>query len=379
MTSKRILLAAVALAALTTGAFAQEVRIGLSGTFTGPNAAVGAPYKQASEIYPPTLGGVAVKWIVLDDAGDATTAVKNARKFVDEDKVDAIVGSTSTPAATAMFDVAVESKTPQLAMSPVAIPEAKRAWLFSIPQPVPIMVAALIEDMKKKGYKTVGFIGFTDGWGDLNYNTLVRLAEPAGIKIVAAERYNRADTTVTAQALKVMAANPDAIYIGAAATPAALPHITLKDQGYKGQIYHTHGTISKPFLDAGGKALEGAIMPTGPIIVAASLPADNPVRAVALDFIGKFQAKFGAAAVNPFAGYAWDAMVLLNAAVPDALKKAKPGTPEFRAALRDSLISGREVAGTHAVYRYSDTDRYGLDARARVLVTVKNGAFALYQ
>jgi branched-chain amino acid transport system substrate-binding protein len=372
--------AAVALLAFTT-AQAQEVRIGLTGTFTGPNAAVGAPYKQAADIFPATLGGVPVKWIVLDDAGDASTAVKNARKFVDEDKVDAIVGSTSTPTATAIFDVAAESRTPQFAMAPTAIPAdpAKRAWLFSLPQPVPIMVSALVDDMKKRNVKRVGFIGFSDGWGDLNYNVLMAQAKDAGIQVVAAERYNRTDTSVVAQALKVLGANPDAIYLGAAATPATLPHRELKDQGFKGQIYHTHGTISKPFLDAGGRSLEGAIAPTGPLVVASGLPDSNPIKKVALDFITKFQAKYGAGMPNPFAGYSWDAMLLLDAAVPDALKKAKPGTPEFRAALRDSLISGREVVGTHAVYKYSDADRYGVDARSRVLVTVQNGTFVYYQ
>jgi branched-chain amino acid transport system substrate-binding protein len=371
--------AAAVLAAAASGAAAQEIKIGLTGTFTGPNAAVGAPYKLASAIYPSTLGGVPVKWIVLDDGGDTSNAVKNARKFVDEDKVDAILGSTSNPPAVAIFDVAFESKTPQFAMAPVAIPEAKRAWLFNIPQPVPIMVGALIDDMKKKGVKKVGFIGFTDGWGDLNWTGLNALAKQAGIEVVANERYNRTDTSVTAQVLKVIAANPDAIFIGAAATPATLPHITLKDQGFKGQIYHTHGAVSKPFLDAGGRALEGAILPTGPIVVARDLTDSNPIKKVALDFIAKFQAKYGAGAPNPFAGYAWDAMLILDAAVPDAAKKAKPGTPEFRAALRDSLISGREVVGVHAVYKFTDTDRYGLDNRSRVLVTVKNGAFVLYQ
>ncbi len=375
----RIAPAALALALLASAAAAQEIKIGITGSLTGPNAAITLPYKNASEVFPAKLGGIAAKWIFVDDAGDASTAVKNARRFVDEEKVDIIWGSTSTPTATALFDVSTESGTPQFAWAPVAIPPAKRAWLFNIPQPVGIMVSALIDDMKKKGVKTVAFLGFADGWGDLNWNMLNTLVGPAGIKIVAGERYNRTDTTVTAQVLKIMAANPDAIYIGATSTPAALPHIVLKDQGYKGQIYHTHGTIAKPFLDVGGKALEGAIMPTGPLVVAASLSADNPIRAVALDFIGKYQAKFGPAPVNPFAGYAWDTMLILDAAIPDALKKAKPGTPEFRAALRDSMISGREVVGVHAVYKYTDTDRYGLDNRARVLVTVKNGAFVLYQ
>ena len=358
-------------------ALSQEIKIGLSGTFTGPNATNGIPYRNAAEIYPTTLGGVPVKWILLDDATDPTTAVKNARKFVDEDKVDVILGSTSTVTATAMSDVAVESKTPQIGLSPMLIPEAKLPWVFNLPQPVPIMVSAIVDDMKKAGLKTVAFIGYADGWGDLNWNALNQVAKKEGINVLTGERYNRTDTSVTAQALKILAASPDAVFIGASGTAAALPHITLKDQGYNGRIYHTHGTVAKAFIDAGGKAVEGARMPTGPVVAAADLPDDNPVKKVSLDFIQKYEAKWGKGSANPIAGYAWDAMLLLDAAAAEAIKKAKPGTPEFRVAMRDALQSGKDVAGTNGVYRYTPTDHYGVDERARVMVIINDGAFRL--
>ncbi len=362
---------------LAAPAAAQEIKIGLSGTFTGPNATNGIPYRNAAEIYPKTLGGVPVKWILLDDATDPTTAVKNARKFVDEDKVDVILGSTSTVTATAMSDVAVESKTPQIGLSPMQIPEAKLPWVFNLPQPVPIMVSAIIEDMKKSGMKTVAFIGYADGWGDLNWNALNQVAKKEGINVLTGERYNRTDTSVTAQALKILATAPDAVFIGASGTAAALPHVTLKDQGYNGRIYHTHGTVAKAFIDAGGKAVEDARMPTGPVVAAADLSDDNPVKKVSLDFIQKYEGRWGKGSANPIAGYAWDAMLLLDAAATDALKKAKPGTPEFRVAMRDALQSGKDVAGTNAVYRYTPTDHYGVDERARVMVVIKDGAFRL--
>jgi branched-chain amino acid transport system substrate-binding protein len=371
---------AIALAAglfLAQPLMAQEIKVGLSGTFTGPNATNGIPYRNAAEIYPKTLGGVPVQWILLDDGTDPTTAVKNARKFVDEDKVDVILGSTSTVTATAMSDVAVEAKTPQIGLSPMQIPEAKLPWVFNLPQPVPIMVSAIIDDMKKSGMKTVAFIGYADGWGDLNWNALNQVAKNAGISVVTGERYNRTDTSVTAQALKILAASPDAVFIGASGTAAALPHVTLKDQGYNGRIYHTHGTVAKAFIDAGGKAVEDARMPTGPVVAAADLPDDNPVKKVSLDFIQKYEAKWGKGSANPIAGYAWDAMLLLDAAAAEAVKKAKPGTPEFRTAMRDALQSGKDVAGTNAVYRYTPTDHYGVDERARVMVIVKDGAFRL--
>jgi len=355
----------------------QEIKVGLSGTFTGPNATNGIPYRNAAEIFPSSIGGAAVKWILLDDATDPTTAVKNARKFVDEDKVDIVLGSTSTVTASAMMDVSVESKTAQIALSPVQIPEAKLPWIFNVPQPVPIMVSAIIDDMKKSGLKTVAFIGYADGWGDLNWNALNQVAAKEGIKVVAGERYNRTDTSVTAQALKIIASSPDTVFIGASGTAAALPHVTLKDQGFNGRVYHTHGTVAKAFIDAGGKAVEGAMMPTGPVVAAADLPDSNPIKKVSLDFIAKYEGKWGKGSANPIAGYAWDAMLLVEAAATEALKKAKPGTPEFRVALRDALQSGKDVAGTNAVYRFTPTDHYGVDERARVMVVVKDGAFRL--
>jgi branched-chain amino acid transport system substrate-binding protein len=358
-------------------AAAREIRIGVTGTFTGPAAAIGIPYKQASELFPNEISGQPVKWIVLDDGGDPSTAVKNALRFIDKENVDAILGSTSPPGSIAMFDTAIAGKTPQLSLAPVPIPEAKRAWIFNVPQPVPIMVSAIVDHMVAKKYKTVGFIGFTDSWGDQNYAALARLAEAKNIKVISDERYNRADTSVTAQALKIYSQNPEAVFIGASGTPAVLPHLALRKFGYKGQIYHSHGSVSQPVLEQGGKALEGSVAPTGPIVVADQLPDSQPVKKTALDFITAYEARWGKGTRNPFAGYSWDAMLIVSAAIPEALKAGQPGTVEFREGLRKAIEAGKEVTGTHAVYRYTPEDHYGVDQRARVLVIVKDGAFRL--
>jgi branched-chain amino acid transport system substrate-binding protein len=355
----------------------REIRIGLTGTFTGPAAALGVPYRQASELFPSEIAGQPVKWIVLDDGGDPATAVKNAHRFIDEEKVDAILGSTSPPGSIAMFDVSIANKTPQLSLAPVPIPDAKRMWIFNVPQPVPIMVSAIVDHMAARNYKTVGYIGFTDSWGDQNYAALVRLTALKGIKVVGNERYNRVDTSVTAQALKIMSQNPDAVFIGGSASPAVLPHLALRDLGYKGQIYHSHGSVSRPVLEAGGRALEGSIAPTGPVVVADQLPDDHAVKKTALAFIAVYEARWGKGTRNPFAAYGWDSMLIISAAVSEALKAGQPGTAEFRDGLRKEIESGREVPGTHAVYRYTPDDHYGVDQRARVLVVVKDGAFRL--
>lgn len=379
---KRLLFATIGLLAFLTfcqsGALARdEIRIGVTGTFTGPAAAIGIPNKQAAELFPKEVAGRPVKWIVLDDGGDPAAAVKNARRFVDEDQVDAILGSTSPPGSMAMFDVATESKTPQLSLAPVPIPADKRTWLFNVPQAVPIMVSALVDHMGANKVKTVGYIGFTDSWGDQNFAALQKLAEAKGIKVVGNERYNRVDTSVTAQALKIFSESPDAVFIGGSASPAVLPHLALRDLGYKGQIYHSHGSVSRPVLQAGGKALEGSIAPTGPVIVADELPDGYPTKKAAIDFIRIYEEKWGKGTRNPFAGYAWDAMLIVTAAIPEALKGGEPGTPAFREALRKAIEAGKEVQGTHAVYRYTPEDHYGVDSRSRVLVVVKDGAFRL--
>ena len=371
---------AVLLAASCTAhaALAQEVTIGISATLTGPNAANGVPYRNAEEIYPKTLGGVPVHYTLLDDGTDTTIAAKNARTFVDA-KVDAILGSTSTGTATAMMDIAVAATTPQIAFSPVVISAAHLPFVFSLPQPVPVMVSAIIADAKKRGVKTMAYLGYADGWGDLNWDAIRTAAKQAGIDVTVGERFGRTDTSVTAQALKIIAAAPDAVYIGASGTSGALPETTLRDQGYDGPIYQTHGSAMKPFIDALGSAGNGTMLPSGPIAVAAELPDSNPIKAVATDFIAKYDAKWGKGSASAISGYAWDGMLVLNAAVAIAIKTAKPGTPEFRIALRDAMQDGHEVVGTNAVYHFTPQDHYGVDDRARVLVVIKDGAFHLAQ
>jgi len=277
-----------------------------------------------------------------------------------------------------LFDIANQSKTPQLAMAPVAIPDDKRAFVFNVSQPVSLMSSAIVQDMQKQGVKTAAYIGYADGWGDMNWNIFKDMAPKAGIEVLAEERYNRTDPSVIAQVLKVVAAGPDAVFIGASTTPAVLPHATLRDQGYEGLIYQTHGTVAQAFLDSGGKAVEGARMPTGPMVVVEDLPDSNPVKKVSQDFIQKYQAKWGPGPVPAFAGTAWDGMLILDAASAKALKSgAEPGTEAFRVALRDAMQSGDEVVGPNGVFKYTETDHYGLDERARVMVTVKDGRFRL--
>ncbi|MBN9463883.1 MAG: ABC transporter substrate-binding protein [Burkholderiales bacterium] len=376
---KRQMFSALAVAgALAAATASAQVTIGISLGTTGSGSSLGIPYKNAFQLVPSTLGGEPVKYIILDDESKPDSAAKNARKFVTEDKVDAIMGSVGVPSTVAMIAVAQESKTPLISLTPLPplTPERLR-WTFIVPQSADLMMSAIADHMKAHGIKTAGYIGYSDTWGDLVYNATAALAPSHGYRLVTNERFARADTSVTGQALKVLATNPDAVVVGASGSPAATPHLALVERGYKGPIYHSPGTVNLAFIQTGKKAVEGAISTTGPLIVAEELPDDFPTKAVSLDFVKRYEAAFGPGSRNAFAGYSFDGVRLLEAAVPVALKKAKPGTPEFREALREALEHVRNVIGTHGVYNLTPTDHNGLDERARVMVRVENGAWRL--
>ena len=364
--------------ALAAGAANAEITIGVSLGTTGPGASLGIPYKNAFQLVPRTLGGEPVRYIILDDESKPDAAAKNARKFVSEDKVDAMMGSNGVPSAAAMAQVAAEARTPLVSLTPLPpLAPDRLHWTVIVPQTTELMMSAVAQHMKAKGIKTAGYIGFSDTWGDLVYNAASTLAPGSGFKLVTNERYARADTSVAGQVLKIIAAAPEAVIVGGSGSPGATPQIALVERGFKGPIYHNHGTVNLPFIQTGKAAAEGAIAPTGALIVAEELPADFPTKAVSLDFVKRYEAAFGPGTRNAFAGYTYDGVLLLDAAAAVALKKAKPGTPEFRAALRDALENVKNVVGTHGVYNLTPANHNGLDERARVLVQVVKGEWRL--
>ncbi len=360
---------------------AQDIKVGVTVSATGPAASLGIPERNTFALMPTTIAGRKVQYIVLDDASDTTTAVKNTRKLISEDNVDVIVGSTVTPNSLAMIDIAAETQTPKISMaasSRIVEPvDEKRRWVFKTPQNDQQMAVVIVGHMLSKGIRSVGFIGFADAYGEGWWNVFQSIAQARGLNIVANERYQRTDTSVTGQILKIMSANPDAVLIAGSGTPAALPQKTLKERGYKGQIYQTHGVANRDFLRVCGKDCEGTWLPAGPVLVARQLPADHPVRKSALAYVEAYEKVHGKDSVSTFGAHAWDAGILLQAAIPEALKKAQPGTRAFRAALRDALEGVRNVAGAHGIFNMSPTDHLGLDQRAAVMVQIVNGDWVL--
>ncbi len=382
MKIKEILFGILAVAAIGSAPTVYaDINVGVTLSATGPAASLGIPEKNTFTLMPMSIGGQKINYIVLDDASDTTTAVKNTKKLIAEDKVDVIIGSTISPNSLAMIDVAAEAETPMIAMAAAARiiepMDAKRAWVFKTPQNDAQMATAIVEHMTNNNVKTVAYIGFADAYGEGWWNEFSKIAEVRKIHVTANERFNRADTSVTGQILKILSSKPDAVLVGGAGTPAALPQKTLREKGYKGTIYQTHGVANADFLRVCGKDCEGTILPAGPVLVAAQLPDSNPIKKVALDYVTKYEAAYGPGSVSTFGAHAWDAGKLLSNAIPEALKTAKPGTPEFRKALRDALESTKNLIGAHGVFNLSPQDHLGFDQRARVMVKIQGGTWKL--
>ena len=378
---RHVAITAVAFATSIPFAAHAQVKIGITLSATGPAASLGIPQKNSVALLPKTIGGKSVEYIILDDASDSTTAVKNTRKLIDEDKVDVILGSSVTPNSLAMIDVVSEQSTPMISMAAsakiVEPMDAKRAWVFKTPQNDALMASAIADHMAAGGVKTLGFIGFSDAYGQGWYAEISKAAEAKGIKIVANESFARTDTSVTGQVLKLVAANPDAILIGGSGTPAALPQKALKERGYKGKYYQTHGVANADFLRVCGADCNGTILPSGPVLVAAQLPDSNASKAPALKYVADYEAAYGVGSVATFGAHLYDAGILLQHAIPEALKTAQPGTPAFRKALRDAIEATSNLPATHGVFTMSKTDHAGLDTRGRVMVMIDNGKWVL--
>ena len=376
---KRILKKAVAAAAATvlaTAAWA-EITVGVSVPLTGPGSGLGIPMSNGVKMWPATVAGQKLKVVILDDATDPTKGVQNVRRFINEDKADLIVGSGVTPVAIAMADVAAEAKTVQLALSPIGLPAGKDAWTFRMPQSNGVMAIAMVNHMQKNGVKTVGFLGYTDAYGEQWLEAVKPLLDKAGIKLVGVERFARADTSVTAQALKLNAANPDAMIVVASGSGAAMPQLGLVERGYKGKFYQTHAAATRDLMRVGGKAVEGTFVTSGPVVVAEQLPDNHPSKALGVKFNAEYEKIHGAGLRNQFAAHSYDAFLMLEKVVPVALKKGKPGTPEFRAALKEALETTPALAVTHGVLDYSATDHWGFRPDTGVVMKVVNGDWKL--
>ncbi|GCB06106.1 ABC transporter substrate-binding protein [Ralstonia sp. SET104] len=370
----------VGLALLSSAALA-DIRIGVTVSATGPQASLGQPEKNATTLWPREIGGERVDVIVLDDASDTTRAVTNTRKLMSESNVDVIVGSSTTPNTLAMIDAAAEGKTPVISLASSARliepMDARRRWIFKTPHSDSHMASLIAEHAAAHGVKTIAYIGFANALGEAFLAEVQRFADLKHIRITDTERFSPTDNSVTAQVLRLLANKPDAVVVGGSGTPAALPARALAERGYIGKIYFNHGVSNNDFVKLCGKDCEGAYVPTGPVMVAAELPDTNPAKKQALDFARRYEAAFGKGSVSIFAAYTGDIGLLLQRAAPVALKRARPGTPAFREALRDALEQVRDLPTSTGVVSMSPQDHVGLDQRARVMAQIRRSQWHL--
>jgi branched-chain amino acid transport system substrate-binding protein len=362
---------------LTAASLNADVTIGVSLPLTGAASGLGIPVKNGFALWPGEIAGEKLNLIVLDDASDPTTANQNARRFVSSDRVDLLLGSAMTPAALAMVSVAAEARTPQIAVSPIELPPGKDTWTFRIAHATAVMALPLAAHMRKHGVKTLGFLGYADAYGESWLRDITRAAGEQGIRVVGIERFGRTDTSVNAQALKLVLAKPDAILVVASGSGAAMPHKALVERGYAGRIYQTHSAASRDLMRVGGKEVEGALVVSGPAVVAEQLPEGHPCRAPALAFVGQYEKLYGPGSRNQFAAHTYDVLLILQNVLPVALRKAKPGTPEFRSALRDALEASPSMALSQGVLQYTSIDHFGFRPETGVILKVVKGDWKL--
>ena len=378
---RKLSMTVVAVALTISAPAMAQIKIGVSLATTGPAASLGIPEKNTIQLLPKEIAGKTIEWIILDDASDPTAARRNIEKLTTENNVDVIIGTSTTVTTLSTIEVAARTKTPQVSLAAsvrlVQPMDDQRRWIFKMPYNDTLIAERTALSMKSAGVKTLAIISFNDALGEALEAEYTKAATRQGIKIVASEKYNATDTSVTAQAIKVMASRPDGVFIGASSTPAALPQIALRDRGYKGTIFQTTGVITNDFLRVGGKNVEGAILPGGPVIVVDQLPANHPSRAVGLEYKRLYEAANGAGSVSTLGANAYDAWLVVSNALPEAVKKAQPGTVEFRSALRDAIEATKDLHATHGIINMNPSDHAGFSIDAPVMLTIKDGKFVL--
>lgn len=376
MKIKKLALATSLLAAMAFVPAYADINIGISTSLTGPGASLGVPVRNAIELWPTEIAGEKIKIQILDDMGDPTAATKNAWRFV-EDKADLIVGAANTPATIAIAQVANEAKILQLSPAPAELPEGRDYWVFRAIMNGNQYTDGLIEHMKKEGVKTLGFLGVSDAYGESYLQAFKEKAAAAGIEVISVERFARTDNSVAGQALSITARNPDAVIVVAIGGGAALPQKALKERGYPGKIYHTPSSVSPDFLRLSGADAKGALVLSGPEQVPEQLPDSHPGKQKALDFVQQYEAKHGPGSRTQFAAHIYDFGLVLEEIIPVALKTAKPGTPEFRQALRDALENHGPITVTKGVLNYTPKDHWGHGPDARVILTPEGNDWKL--
>ena len=365
-------------AVLGTGLQASaQIKIGAVLSVTGPASFLGDPEKRTLEIYVDDInakGGVngqKLQLIVYDDAGNPNNARTFATRLVEEDKIDAMVGGSTTGATLAMIPVFEDAKIPFISLAgAVQIIQPVRKWVFKTPHTDTMACEKIFADLKARNLTTIALISGTDAFGKSMRDQCVAVAPKAGVKIATEESYGPRDSDMTPQLTKIhnTAGVQAVINPGFGQGPAIVTR-NYRQLGIKLPFYQSHGVASKQFIELAGPAAEGVRLPAAALLIADKLPASDPQKPVVVNYTREYQAKTKQA-VSTFGGHAYDGLMILVG----AMKRAKSAD---KAKVRDEIEKTKGYIGTGGIVNMSPTDHLGLDQSAFHMLEIKGGDWTL--
>lgn len=373
----------VAGAALAFGAFgiqaAEPIKIGSVLSVTGPAAFLGDPELKTLQLYVDDLnkkGGVLGRPLQLvhyDDGSDANKANGFGKRLIEDDKVDVIVGGTTTGGTMSMVPLVEKAGVPFISLAgAVVIIEPVKKWVFKTPHTDRMAAEKVFEDMKKRGLTKVALLSETSGFGQSGKKETEAVAGKYGITLVANETYGPKDTDVSPQLTKIKnTPGVQAVFVFGLGQGPAIVTKNYKQLGITLPLYQSHGVASDEFLKLAGPAAEGVRLPSPAQLIPEKLPAKDPQKPVVTAYEQAYKNAYKTD-VSTFGGYAYDGLML----AVDAIKRA--GSTD-KAKVRDALEATKGFVGTSGTYNMSATDHMGLDLSAFRMLEVKNGDWALAQ
>ncbi|MBF0193417.1 MAG: ABC transporter substrate-binding protein [Magnetococcales bacterium] len=375
--SVKALVAGFALLFSINAAQASDIKIGTFLAVTGPASFLGDPELKTLQMYVKKIndeGGVIgrkIKLIHYDTGANPKKAVNFAKRLIKKDRVDIIVGASTSGTTMAVIPIVQKAKIPFISMAgSVKIVEPVKKWVFKTPHTDKMAARKIFIDMNKRDIKKVGLISGSGGFGKSGRGQVLALASEYGITITADESYGKKDTDMTAQLSKIRATNPDAILNFGFGSGPAIVTKNIRQLGIKLPIYQSHGVASKKYINLAGSAAEGVRLPAASLLVASMLPSSHPQTEVIQAYKNNFEAKHGP--VSTFGGHAYDALYL----AVEAIKRA--GSTN-KARVRNEIENTKNFLGAGGIFNMSSSDHLGLGLNAFKMLEIKNGDWSIVE
>lgn len=363
------------------GAQAQQgpIKIGSFLAVTGPASFLGDPEAKTLRLYVDTVnkaGGVngrQLQAVIYDSAGDARQAVTFARRLIEEDKVDIIVGGSTTGETMAVVPLAEEAQIPFISLAGAnVIVEPVKKWVFKMPHSDRMAVEKIYEDMKKNGKTKAAVLGGSGGFDQSCRKEAKDLAPRYGITVVADETYAPTDTDMTVQLTKIKNTPGVEGIVGCGfGAPTAITARNYRQLGMQNiQFYFNHGVGSQQFIDGAGGGAEGMRVPVAALLVADQLAANDPQKKIASDYTAAYRAANNNEAVSTFGGHMYDGFMI-------AIEAIKRAGGVDKAKVRDEIEKTKGFVGADGIYNMSATDHMGLTLDSFKMVEVRNNTWKL--